>query len=207
MTVKLTFISDTHMAHRGLELEGGDILVHCGDFSHTGTPKQNMDFLEWFSEQDYKHKVFIYGNHELGTAEDTAFHQKLQGLDDVHLLLDSGVELEGLKFWGSPVTPEFGNWAYMMDEGGRRSHWDKIPDDTDVLVTHGPPFEVLDECPDSVGCPHLFCEVVSKNIPYHAFGHIHEGYGEEVTLDTHFINCSIMSERYNPINLPVNIEV
>ena len=205
---KLTFISDTHMAHDKLELSGGDILVHCGDFSFMGTNKENMSFLDWFSKQDYTHKVFIYGNHELGTDEDSVFHKRLRELDDVHLLHYSGVELLGLKFWGSPVTPEFGNWAYMMNEEDRVQHWRRIPSGTDILVTHGPPYGILDECPDSVGCEGLLGEVLLNICPkIHSFGHIHEGYGEHNLMGTKFINCSIMSGGYDPINDPVDIEL
>ena len=126
---------------------------------------------------------------------------------DGHYLDDSGCEIEGIRFWGSPITPEFCNWAFMREPRDIGRHWDAIPDDTDVLITHGPPHGILDQCPDSVGCEQLLEAVKRVGPKVHAFGHIHEGHGILEKDGTTFVNASIMDGRYRPVNAPIGVEV
>jgi Icc-related predicted phosphoesterase len=129
-------------------------------------------------------------------------------------LEDSGVEVEGLKFWGSPVQPPFNNWAFNVQRGAPiRRHWDKIPMGTDVLVTHGPPFGMLDQSrpmTDHLGCEEL-AEVVEKVAPrLHLFGHIHGGHGRlRGSNGCEFVNGSVLNEHYMLVYEPriVDLEI
>ena len=135
MDLKLLHISDTHGVHRRLrDLPEADILVHSGDFTMSGSEAETLDFLEWLCDLPYRHKVLVAGNHDA-----CLYGATLDGLDDnVHYLCGSGVEIEGLKFWGVPM--------FMEDcvSGHQEQFYAAIPDDTDVLVTHTPPYGILD---------------------------------------------------------------
>jgi Icc-related predicted phosphoesterase len=206
---KITLISDTHGAHRLLSLEGGDILIHSGDLCNRGTEIEAISFLQWFEKQDYTHKIFIAGNHDF-------FFEKTTEMDlldlipsNITYLNDSGVEIDGIKIWGSPITPTFFNWAFNRDRGAAiKLHWDLIPLDTDILITHGPPSETL----DTVNYMHVGCEDLRDRIQIvkpkiHVFGHIHEGYGFVHKEGTDYYNAACMTARYDLDNMPIHIEL
>lgn len=206
--MKITFISDTHWLIKDKNtrddltsmLPGGPILVHAGDVSGRGTAGEIREFLDWFSTLPYMHKILIAGNHDFlfETMPDTAA-KILAEYPGVTYLNDSGVTIEGIKFWGSPVTPWFHNWAFnrLANEIGR--HWDLIPDEVDVLITHGPPHGILDETVReglNVGCPLLLKKVKEIKPKVHVFGHIHEARGVHEEDGTTFINASAVDLGY-----------
>src|SRR5690606_9104680 len=105
--------------------------------------------------------------------------------------------------WGSPITPYFHNWAFNRKRGAKiKAHWDLIPDDTDILITHGPPFGILDETVYSkrTGCEELLLRVYQVQPKYHIFGHIHEDYGMLAKRETTFVNASVLDDRYELVN-------
>jgi hypothetical protein len=127
-----------------------------------------------------------------------------------HYLEDSGIEIAGVKFWGSPWQPEFYDWAFNLPRGqALADKWALIPDDIDVLITHGPPLGILDQVitGDHVGCADLLEAVQLIKPKVHIFGHIHEGYGRIEQNGTVFINASVCTARYRPINPPIVVEV
>lgn len=161
--MKLTFISDTHSLHKTLAIESGDVLIHCGDFTNKGSLEDTENFADFMSVQDFKYKVVIAGNHDFCFEDDRkeAAEQYLADKDIIYLN-DTGVTIEGLKFWGSPVQPEFFNWAFNRERGEDIcKHWDLIPDDTDILLTHGPAFGILDNVleGEKVGCTDLLDKI------------------------------------------------
>lgn len=206
---KLVLISDTHGKHWSMpKLPAGDVLVHAGDFSH-GDWGSTRHFLRWFEQQPHKHKVLIAGNHDaLCEQAPDLFNSLLRDSPGITYLQDSGATIAGLKFWGSPVTPPFMQWHFMRERGAViKRHWDMIPEETDVLVTHGPPQGYHDwsdfgnehcGCRDLLGIVHLIQPKV------HVFGHIHGGYGKSelgVGLGvTQLFNASVCDEGYNPTN-------
>jgi len=119
-------------------------------------------------------------------------------------LEDESVQVEGYKFYGSPVTPTFHNWAFMMDRGPDiRRAWEKIPEDTEVLITHGPPLGQGDRCKGGhrAGCMDLLHAVQQRVRPlYHIFGHVHEGYGTTTDGLTKYINASTCNFQYRPVH-------
>lgn len=208
--MEITFISDTHHLVRDDEdrafmtsmLPGGPILVHSGDVSARGTEWEIRKFLEWFSSLPYAHKILISGNHDFffEIAKPEEVKALIAEYPGITYLNDSGVIIEGIKFWGSPVTPYFHNWAFNRYDHEIEEHWNKIPNTIDVLITHGPPKGILDlttYTSENVGCPKLLNRIKQIKPRVHAFGHIHEGRGMHEEDGTTFINASMVDLRYN----------
>jgi len=209
--MKLTFISDTHSLHKNLALESGDVLIHCGDFTNKGSLEDTESFAHFMSVQDFKYKIVIAGNHDFCFEDDRkeAAEQYLADKDIIYLN-DTGTTIEGLKFWGSPVQPEFFNWAFNRERGEDIcKHWDLIPDDTDILLTHGPAFGILDRVfeGENVGCSDLLKKIKRIKPKIHAFGHIHEAYGVCDKDGTTFINACNVNRNYWLVNPPIVVEV
>ena len=207
--MKIVCISDTHAKHRELVLPDGDLLIHAGDISRRGWPKEVRQFLTWFASQPHPHKVFIAGNHDFLFEQESAETIAEMIPEGVHYLNDSGVEIEGIKIWGSPVQPWFHDWAFNRQRGAEiQQHWDLIPADTDLLLVHGPPFGILDRIihGQRVGCENLLA-TVQKIVPkLCVFGHIHEDYGMVRKGETWFVNASVLDHGYQLRNAPVEIE-
>ena len=208
--MRLVCISDTHNRTDDLQLPEGDVLVVAGDFCGAGTDYEVMKFHHFLSEQPHKHKVIVAGNHDwpfyrAASPEVRVFKKSFTYLED------SGCEIGGVKFWGSPWQPEFFNWAFNLPRGKRLAQkWREIPTNTDVLITHGPPFGILDTVPggDSVGCKDLAAEVLFRIKPKaHIFGHIHYSYGIDYKGSTTFANVSICTEGYAADNPPIVVDV
>ena len=209
--MKIKFISDTHSKHQKLGSLSGETIVHCGDFSNRGSKDDISDFLHWFSGQEFNHKILIAGNHDFGFEnENKKWAEDLTKDLGIIYLNDSEIIIDGIKFWGSPVQPAFYDWAFNRERGEEiKKHWSLIPEDTDILVTHGPPFGILDLCAhgERVGCKDLL-NVVKKLRPrVHAFGHIHEDYGLKEVGGTKFINACNLNEQYEFKNLPIDVVV
>ena len=209
--MKIIAISDTHGQHHALkQLPAGDMLIHAGDISRNGKENQVLDFLYWFAKQDYQYKIFIAGNHDFFfEREDASYIQQLIP-EDILYLNDSGIEIEGLNIWGSPVQPWFYDWAFNRARGTDiQQHWDLIPAQTDLLITHGPPMGILDATVrrEHVGCAELMQTVEKIKPQAHVFGHIHEAYGRQQVNETTFINASVLNLHYQLTNAPVVFEL
>jgi Icc-related predicted phosphoesterase len=220
----LIFISDTHGKHTDARLNAklnnlfnknpDAIICHCGDISSSGYRWEVEAFFKWYSSLPFKNRILIAGNH------DFLFEYKPQEIQKILIetpgityLEDSGIEIDGINFWGSPVTPRFFDWAFNRDED-IVNHWDLIPNNTDVLITHGPPYGILDftiRDKKSVGCPRLLAKIEKLSLSVHAFGHIHEGFGSEEFPDllprTLFVNASYLNSRYEPVNDPIVVNL
>ena len=212
--MKLVCISDTHGDHATVELPAGDVLVHAGDVTAHGTELDWLRFLDWFGSRDFAHRLFVAGNHDRYPEACPERAARLAREAGVTLLDDSGHEAEGVRFWGSPITPRFLDWSFMREPGPDiERHWAMIPDDTDVLVTHGPPFAILDEvgrpggASEHVGCPSLARRIAEVRPALHLFGHIHEGHGELERDGTRYLNVSTMNSDYRIANAPVVVEL
>ncbi|MCB9316716.1 MAG: metallophosphatase domain-containing protein [Lewinellaceae bacterium] len=204
--MRFVFISDTHCKHEDLQLPVGDVLVHAGDFTRRGREHEAADFLDWFAQQPFRYKVLIAGNHDF-IAEQAPKQFRAMLPDSITYLENSGGEIEGIRLWGSPITPWFFNWAFNRHRGAPiRPYWQAIPAGTDIVITHGPPYGILDEVvrdPRPVGCRDLLHRIREIKPRVHLFGHIHEGYGCHEEADTLFINASVLDVRYALVNAPV----
>lgn len=216
--VRVVCVSDTHNRHNKLYVPPGDILIHAGDFTMTGRHGAMKKFGEWLSAQPHTHKLVIAGNHDVtldppyyerrGRAR---FHFRkkydtklTRSLFEKHCtyLEDQAVEIEGYKFYGSPISPSFCDWAFGRDRGPDiRSTWEKIPDDCEILITHGPALGHGDECRmgHRAGCMDLLHTIQQRVRPmYHIFGHIHEDYGVSTDGYTKYVNASTCTFKYLP---------
>ncbi len=206
--MKIVAISDTHGKHAKLNLPEGDMIIHAGDVSSGGLISEIKPFLDWYGQLPYKYKVFIVGNHDfLAENNPTIFRKMIP--DNLIYLEDSAVTIEGIKIWGSPITPWFYNWAFNRQRGNDiASYWAKIPTDTDILVTHGPAYNVLDKTTrgELTGCKDLLERIDEIKPAFHIFGHIHEAYGVEKLNDTTFINASVLNLQYQLKNEPIVFE-
>ena len=173
--MRIVLISDTHGLHRQLEVPDGDILIHAGDLTMNSKPDWiYRHFNIWLGELPHRWKVVIPGNHDY-LLEDPA---QRSVITNAVLLVDSGVEIESIKIWGSGTTQLYGGAFGKSRPEDRKKHWTKIPEGLDILITHGPPFAILDHgggAERREGCPQLL-EAVFRAFPrVHVFGHIHHG--------------------------------
>lgn len=212
--MKLVCISDTHGDHEQVSLPDGDVLIHAGDLTGHGTELETRAFMQWFGAQDFAHKLCIAGNHDLFMEQCPALSAQIAREAGVTLLNDSGIAIDGVSFWGSPITPRFFHWSFMRDPGEPiEAHWNLIPDTVDVLITHGPAFGILDQVKRSdtvlehTGCPSLLARINAIAPKLHVFGHIHEGHGRYEAGGVSYHNISTMNEHYRISNPPVQIEL
>jgi len=198
--MRIVHLSDTHGKHHSLQntpLPAADIIIHSGDISWVGKPEEIMDFIEWFGGLDYRYKIFIAGNHDF--CLDSKNPEKIQHFlpRNCFYLYNSGIIIEGLKFWGVP--------CFISDElkGNFAETAGKIPPDTDILITHRPPYGILDRANNiSYGCMDLLQTVLKISPRYHFFGHIHDAYGVDKTNATTFVNGALLNEAYHLTNEP-----
>ena len=192
--MKILHISDTHGCHHRLRnLPDADVVVHSGDFTMGGSQEEAIDFLNWFCDLPHQHKIFICGNHD-----DCLYGANIDGLDDnVHYLCNSGVEIDGVKFYGVPM--------FMGDciSDRQSRNYARIPAGTDVLITHCPPYGILD-FDDNInyGDKELLERVSAVAPRVHLFGHIHAQHGRRKIGSTTFSNAAIMSNSYDSLQTP-----
>jgi len=206
-------ISDLHGYEP--ELEGGDLLIVAGDLTARDTPAEHLNFIEWLKNQNYKKKIVIAGNHDgfIQKLKSSYFHYTQTLVDGMEYLCDSGCEFEGLKIWGTPWS----NWfhginphckAFTGSENDLAKKYALIPDDTDILISHGPSFGNLDitKRGESVGSLSLWLKLLQFRPKLHVFGHIHEAYGEVTHANgIHLVNASHVNEDYEPVNRPIRV--
>lgn len=216
--MRIVAISDCHGKYNKIKIPECDLLISCGDYSIQGRIHEVRNFHKWLNKQEASHIISCQGNHEL-MVERNFQVSKMVALEEcpaVHFIDEGLIEIEGVKIWCSAITPFFCNWAWNRFRGSNiQEHWDKIPKDIDILVTHGPPYGILDTVyyPDGVtpkekvGCADLYSKIqYLDKLRYHFFGHIHGAYGHKEINGIHFYNVSICDEMYFPSNLPIEIE-
>ncbi|MCB9832584.1 MAG: metallophosphatase domain-containing protein [Planctomycetes bacterium] len=205
---RIVCISDTHGHLDALSVPEGDVLIHAGDFCGRGDEGEIRRFLDRFRALSHRDKVLIAGNHdELFEAEPERARDLVTG---IHYLQDSGAEIAGLRFWGSPWQPAFFDWAFNLPRGpALAAKWALIPSGTDVLVTHGPPAGILDRVHDGshAGCADLLAAIARVRPRLHVFGHIHEDPGLLERAGTIHVNASSCDRRYRPLQAPITVDL
>lgn len=225
--MKIVATSDIHGYEPNLSTRG-EVVVIAGDLTAFGRRDDLQKFSRWILREapSFRAIVFIAGNHDwifqthrrLDAQQPGPSHKEIAALSEakaaweeagnIHYLEDSGVEIDGVKFWGSPWTPLFYNWAFMHEDERLAEYWAKIPTDTDVLITHGGPHGILDRTTrtrDSVGSHTLWERVRELEPKVHIFGHIHEAYGSVDNRKTRFYNVAYCDLDYEPVQPPVHI--
>ena len=225
---RIVCLSDTH--NNVPKVPNGDIVLHAGDATGRGSIQEVTKFIWWFSQLPHDHKVFVAGNHDFLFEEEPSLARRMMQDAGIIYLQDESVTIRGFKIYGSPWQPEFCNWAFNLERGEQLAEkWAMIPEDTDILITHSPPYGILDKVEElgwiktqneyddymrmsraesidkvekPVGCEELLKRVKIVKPRLHIFGHIHEGYGMEIIDETIYKNVSICNGRYQPLNIP-----
>lgn len=220
--MKIVAMSDTHnQLHKIVRKDlvpDGDILVHAGDATGRGEIWEVERFCKDYGKLPHEHKIFVPGNHDWLFQKDTKTAREICDRNGIILLIDEEIVINGVKFYGSPWQPWFCDWAYNAGETESQAAMhrvpyikpfvDMIPDDTNVLITHGPPYKILDELVridgtpkgQFVGSEHLLNKIKEIKPDIHIFGHIHCGYGEKHLDGTSYYNVAICDEMYYPGN-------
>lgn len=215
--MKIVAISDTHERVHLLKMPPGDVLIHSGDITNRGSIPKLAEFAKWLKDQPYEHKVIICGNHDFcfqNANHDIAVNL-IQEAGAIYLQ-DSGTTIDGVNFWGSPWQPWFYDWAFNLPRGAKIAEkWSFIPDDTHVLITHGPPRGILDLVEeDWGGSKHEGCDDLINRInqlsqlKLHVFGHLHFQGGH--TFKRHskvFANAAMCDDKYNCNRKPVVVDI
>jgi predicted phosphohydrolase len=214
--MKIVALSDTHSYHRKVEVPDGDVLIHAGDITWRGELEIIADFSNWLKDLPHKHKICIFGNHELFFRSGPNRGVAIQMIENsgATYLENSGIKIDDLNFWGSPATPYFNDWEWNYQRGADIGRiWAQIPDDTNVLITHGPPNGILDKVRDSSRGPQG-CEMLKKrvmelpNLKAHIFGHLHMNGGQTTNiLGVQFVNAAICDDAYNTSRQPMVINL
>jgi predicted phosphohydrolase len=190
-TLRLVLLSDTHELHRAIEVPDGNILIHAGGFTMFSESMEEVaDFNKWLGELPHRYKIVVPGNHEFFLEADPS---DCFMLDNALVLINEGTEIEGLRIWGSPVTPMYGGAFGLSSAKDRKRLYAQIPQNIDVLISHGPPYGILDSDPVSglhQGCHELLDAVMRVRPKLHVFGHIHGAYGVFQTEHTTFVNAA-----------------
>lgn len=216
--------SDTHGLHALIpkkHMPAGDVLLHAGDFTNTGELEQIESFNEWLETYPAEHKVVIAGNHDITLHEE---YYKGRGAKRFHphksydctkakallkgciYLEDASKEVRGYQVYGSPWQPEFCDWAFNLPRGEElRRCWGAIPEDTDILLVHGPPAGHVDRTSRDtrVGCEDLLAAIQDRRVSVVVTGHLHESYGTSADEVTLFVNASTCTSEYNPTRPPI----
>lgn len=229
--MKIVVISDTHTKHKRLTIPECDVLVHCGDFTWDGKFWDVWRFVHWLEKQPARHKVVIAGNHDLTLDHNgSKYNPRTRGLlskcmdNSIHYLEDSGIEIDGIKFYGTPWTPWFYDWGFngIIDANlafyrgvSLTERYSLIPEDVQVLICHGPPYDILDKtlCRDqddrrgSVEMRKLTSEKLTQ-LGLYLCGHIHEARGMEMADGgVTFINASTLDRSYEIVRPPMVIHL
>lgn len=204
--MRIVVLSDTHGSHDMVDIPCGDVLIFAGDCCATGCLNDLFKFNKWLGSLPHEHILMIAGNHDVCLERDP---YAFTFITNARYLKNEEITINGIKFYGSPYTPMFNNWSFMLSHDELKKNWDKIPSDVDVLITHGPPYGINDKTirNEHAGCMEL-CDKIKEIKPkYHAFGHIHEGYGIFKDKNTTYVNASIVDFHYQSTNKPIVFEI
>jgi Icc-related predicted phosphoesterase len=182
--LKIWHISDTHTYHGLLNIpENIDMVIHSGDCSNPQDVIRShgeiIDFMNWFELLPIKYKVFVAGNHDIAIERKWITREHFVEKNIIYLENES-ITIDGINIWGSPYTPSFGNgWAFNEKRDKLHNTWSTIPDNTDIVITHGPPKGILDLSYDYsgkleyCGCNALKKRMITLQPKLCLFGHIH----------------------------------
>ncbi len=207
---RLVLISDTHCQLEKLQVPDGDILVHAGDLTYRGDIQTIAIELAKMKKLPHPTKLLICGNHDWLGEHNPSLMREMCTDAGVTYLDHEAITMASINFFGSAYTPEFYNWSFNVPRDELKPYWDAIPDNTHILVTHGPPRGILDKCPDGflAGCDHLLKRTQElPNLTHHIYGHIHEGYGIKKVGNVTYINASGCTGNYKPTNPAVVLDI
>ncbi len=211
--MKIAAISDTH-GRRGWTIPSCDVFIHAGDFTAYGSTPETVNLINDIQERmllgDIGHVLITPGNHDKAFWEELNRVKSFITNPNIHILIDQGIEIDGKYFWGSPWTPVFFDWWFMAEENKLQDIYLQMPVNLDVLITHGPPYGILDPGyqADHVGSHSLLDAINSRNVKHHVFGHLHGAGGQNLTSNnTQFHNVAACNDAYKLKNNPLEFEI
>lgn len=208
--MRLVIISDTHGLHRQLPLlPAGDALIHCGDWSNRGEIYETVDFLDWYANLIYKHKILIAGNHDWICDKQPHLFRDLLPKNVIYLQ-DQGIVIDGVKYWGSPGTPIFGDWAFGRRPEIMAASMSIVDPDVEVLICHSPAKGILDAIEDGTECgsPQIRAALNRfAKLKLYCSGHIHSGYGMLTIDKVKFVNAALLDNHYRIVNKPIVVDI
>lgn len=222
--MKILALSDIHQTQKkiyttypnALYSDTYDIIVIAGDITNKGSLFEYELFLQWLSKLKAKYKIIIAGNHDYQfyLQHDKSLSKDLTTKYGCIYLEDEYINIEGLNIYGFPWTPTFCNWAFMLDRDSVQMQYyiDNIPENLDILISHGPCYGILDMnlSGEHCGCTQLLERIKLVKPKYHIFGHIHSNEGDPTIYKTEYtthLNVSICNDSYVPINSPTIIKL
>lgn len=193
-----------------MNLPYADVLIHSGDFTLDGEEEEVIKFNEWLGKLPHKHKIVIAGNHEI--CLDLKFKLNIKKiLSNCTYLEHQSAIVNNINIFGTPYQPVYYDMAFNINDKDRKKLFDKIPEDTNILITHCPPYGILDKLYDNkcVGDKVLLDCINTrlKSLKYHAFGHIHEANGLLIKDGVTYINAAICNLNYKPNNKYYTFEI
>jgi Icc-related predicted phosphoesterase len=204
--VRIVLMGDTHGQHRTLHVPDGDILIHAGDFTLFNQNRDLVrDFNLWLFKLPHTRKYAIPGNHDFKFA-DPKWRRLISAAT---LLLNEGIVRDGIRIWGSPLTPSNFESFGATSEADCGRIFSRIPAGTDLVITHGPPYGILDVAGSGnrhQGCTHMLAAIRRVRPALHVFGHIHESYGMASVDGTVFVNAALAGPGYRLVRQPIVIE-
>lgn len=209
--MKIVAISDTHGMLDKVRVPEGDVLIHCGDLLNHGTAKEFFAEIHKLAElgRGYEHVLYCPGNHDFFVQENQYLAKETCLNMNITLLLDKEEVIDGVKFYGTPWTPIFYDWAFNAPPEKLTTLFSFIPEDTDILVTHGPAYGILDRTVfgENIGSQELLDRIKSlRKLNTHLFGHCHFSYGaSHIKNDSQeytAVNCASCGEDYKLTNFP-----
>lgn len=191
--MKIVAFSDCHWLYKDINnFPKADLCIFAGDWSGNGEYiQETIGFVNWFKQLPYKYKIAIPGNHDIFCENNIPFTRDYFAMNNMSLLIDEYIEIEGLKIYGTPWCPEFNNWAFMRPDKDLKYIFEAIPNNLDILITHTQPKNICD--PLGYGSEALRKIIIKKKPKINIFGHAHEGYGFYKTDDTKFYNVAVCS--------------
>jgi Icc-related predicted phosphoesterase len=217
--LKIVAISDTHCQLDKIDLPIGDVLIHAGDLTSSGSLVEVSRELIILKDKGklFKSIILVAGNHDWLFQREPSLAKQMCKDNDIIYLEDSSTQVDGVTFYGSPWTLKFNNWAFGLHQSKMKMVWDMIPDKVDVLITHSPPKGILDEVVRknkigdkkviNEGCEELLSAVLRVKPRFHMFGHLHEAHGTYDGLFTKFRNVAVLDDKYKLVYQAAEIEI
>jgi Icc-related predicted phosphoesterase len=215
--MKIVTFSDIHGQQNKkltnwFESNPADLLIFAGDLQANQTTDDGTKFTQWLHKLPYPSKIMVFGNHD-GYYDIITNYVVNNFYDDIVILNNNSYTYNKngneINIFGSPHSVEFGSWWFMLKDEELEKLWEKIPDNTDILITHGPPYGILDKTYAGInaGSKTLAKRIAElKKLKYHIFGHIHEAFGTVTIGQVTYLNTSLLNERYKFVNNPIIID-
>lgn len=212
--MRLICISDTHSLHENMPpIPDGDVLIHAGDCTGSGSLSALDEFTRWFGSLHHSHKILIAGNHDFCFERLSTDSRKMCEERGITYLRGESASIRGVNFYGFPWQPIYRYMAFNAREGELKGRLKLVPEDTNVLISHGPALNTLDYVPSQRA--HVGCRAIAErieqlpNLKVHICGHIHESYGFSVRASDGLkcVNASTCTEDYKPINTAIIIDL